>query len=186
MMISYVNCFNLEKEGRMINRKGQLKIQQMAFVLIAIMIFFALVAIFYFSIRLANLQESAGDLGEREAREVVRKLATSPEFGLLSKKDCDNCIDLDKLIVLKDRVAYQGFWNLDYLAVERIYPNGTGECTLGSYRDCSRTTIIEKTEDFGAVSETFVSLCYWGQGGGSGFVKCEIGRIYASGKGINE
>lgn len=33
------------------NNKGQIKIQQMAFVLVALMIFFALVSLFYFSVR---------------------------------------------------------------------------------------------------------------------------------------
>ena len=37
--------------------KGQMKIQQMAFVLVALMIFFAIVTLFYFSIRVQVLQK---------------------------------------------------------------------------------------------------------------------------------
>jgi hypothetical protein len=62
------------------NRKGQMKIQQMAFVLMAIVIFFALVSLFYFSIRIRSLQKSALSLREEEAKELIRKLAVTPEF----------------------------------------------------------------------------------------------------------
>jgi len=162
--------------------KGQLKIQQMAFVLVALMIFFALVSLFYFSIRVSNLEKSAVELREEEAKELVRKLAASPEFAWTAT-DCASCIDLDKVILLKNRKSYSGFWNLDYLAVERVYPSKQGECTRGSYPNCNSITIINKTGAFGTPAWSYVALCRH-EFAKSSYVRCELGRIFAAGKGI--
>lgn len=156
--------------------RGQFKIQQMAFVLVAIMIFFAIAALFYFSIRVENLRESAESLNEGEARELVRKLSGTPEF---SFSGCVNCVDLDKVLMLKERRSYEKFWELEFLRVEKVYPENEGECTRANYPACKTITITE-SENFGAPSSAFVSLCRWENEKG-GYFKCELGRIYASG-----
>ena len=158
-----------------------MKIQEMAFVLVAIMIFFALVAIVYFSILSGNLKKDAVALGEDEAKELVRKMASSPEFIL--NDQCANCIDTDKIIVLKDRKSYKSFWGLDYLAVEFIYPEREGECNRANYPNCKRITLVENGE-IGKASEAFVSLCRFEPGQDIGYEKCEMGRILVSGEGI--
>ena len=161
--------------------RGQMKIQQMAFVLVAIVIFFAMIGLFYFSIRISTMQKNVISLREEEAKELVKKLASTPEFSYA--QDCVNCIDFDKLIVLKEKESYKGFWNLDYLAVERIYPKKQGECTRANYPECDKITIIEKT-DYGIPAQAFIALCRWEEGAG-GYSKCELARLYAAGKSIN-
>ena len=99
--------------------KGQIKIQQMAFVLVALMIFLALVALIYISFRVENIKGDVEDLGDQEAKELARKLSGTPEFSFTAE-DCSNCIDLDKVLILKERKTYKDFWNLDYLQVERV------------------------------------------------------------------
>ena len=162
--------------------KGQLKIQQMAFVLVALIIFFAMVSLFYFSIRVSNIQKSAVSLSEDAAKELVRKLSGTPEFAWTAT-DCASCIDLDKVILLKNRKAYSGFWSLDYLAVERVYPSKEGECTKGNYPNCNKITIINKTLSYGSPAWAYVALCRQ-DFAKSAYVKCELGRIFAAGKGI--
>ncbi len=164
------------------SKRAQLKIQQMAFVLVAIIIFFAIVALLYFSISLSNLRRSASSLQEQEASELVRKLASTPEF--LTATDCSNCIDLDKVLLLKSRQSYKEFWNLDYLKIEKLYPkNEQLECEKSNYPDCSTITIIPN-EEFGSPKTAYVSLCRFEQAQG-GYTKCELGIIYASGKNLN-
>lgn len=160
--------------------KGQMKIQQMAFVLIAIMIFFTLVVLFYFAIRVQTLEKSAVGLREEGAKELVRKLASSPELSW--SRDCENCIDLDKAMMLKDRKSYEGFWKLDYLAIKKIYPENKENCTLSNYPDCGEIVLVDGRK--GIPSDAFVSLCRW-EGSGN-YEKCEIGRIFASGEPIVE
>jgi len=157
--------------------KGQMKIQQMAFVLIAIVIFFAMVAIVYFSIRVSDIRESAVLLREEEAKELVRKLAGTPEFMSI---ECANCIDLDKILILKGKKSYDEFWDLRYLAVEIIHPIREEECDNTNYPDCGRVTLVE-ADEIGVPYSAFVSVCRWDS---EGYTKCELGKVYASGEGI--
>jgi len=160
-----------------------MKIQEMAFVLVAIMIFFALIAMVYFSIRVNSLKQEAGDLRAQEAVEIVRKLSASPEFMFSAfSKECSSCIDLDKVIALKNRRDYQEFWSLDRLIIEKVYPNDAGECTLGNYPNCGRITLIDKNTSYTS-ERAYISLCHW-ENYKEGYVKCELGVISAAGKAI--
>lgn len=170
-------CANYSK-----NSRGQMKIQQMAFVLVAIIIFFALVSLFYFSVVTRNLKNTATSLQEDAAKETVRKLATSPEFEWTAT-DCASCIDFDKAILLKGDKKYSDFWGLDYLAIERVYPSGKGECTKASYPNCSMLTIVNKSSSYGSPASAYVALCREDYDKSS-YVRCELGRIYASGKNL--
>lgn len=164
---------------RMKRKKGQMKIQEMAFVLIAIVIFFAMVALVFFAIRLSSLKTDVATEKEEGARELARKLADIPEF---SWAECVGCVDADKVMALKDMPAYKKLWDLDYLVVERVYPNrSTVECTLANYPDCSTITLINVTKDYGTPSSAFVALCSYEPLKG-GYVKCELGRIRTAAK----
>ena len=160
------------------SKKGQMKIQQMAFVLVALMIFFVIVTLFYFSVRVKTLEQNANTLKEESTKELVRKLASSPELSW--SRGCDNCIDMDKAMLLKDRKSYVDFWNLDYLAIEKVYPKTSGDCTIATYPNCNKIIIVGT--NIGIPSDAFVSLCRLE--GNGGYEKCELGRIYATGKGI--
>jgi len=161
--------------------RGQLKIQQMAFVLVVLIIFFAIVSLIYFSISLKGLRQGAQNLEDDKAKELVRKLSSSPEF-VWNLNECSNCIDLDKVLLLRERKSYKEFWGLDFLQIEKVYPSENGECDKANYPNCGSITIIP-AEEFGSPASAFVSLCIWEREKG-GYVKCELGRIYASGKGI--
>jgi hypothetical protein len=162
-------------------KKAQMKIQEMAFVLIAIMIFFAMVALVYFAIRLSSMTENVQAEREASARELARKLADIPEF---SWAECSGCVDADKVLALKDRVSYRGLWDVDYLMVEKIYPNATNvECTIANYPNCRTITLVNKTKDFGVPASAFVALCSYDASKG-GYERCGLGKIYASAKAI--
>lgn len=168
--------------------KAQMKIQQMAFVLVALAIFFALAALLYFSFSLYNLRDTANTLADDEAREIVRKLSGAPELGFTSSTDCNSCIDLDKALLLKELAAagspYENFWNLDYLMVEKISNSGNQEeCTRFNYPNCKTITIINKNANFGSASKSFVALATWDEGAKR--YRYEFGRIHASGGKLN-
>ena len=159
--------------------KAQMKIQQMAFVLVALMIFFGMVALIYFSVQMRSLRGDVKSLQEEEAKELVRKLASTPEFSW-SSQNCPYCVDFDKAMVLSSRASYKGFWNLNYLKIEKVYPALQGECDRANYPDCSTITLINK-ENPGSPFTSYIALCHWEQEKG-GYTKCELGKIHASGK----
>lgn len=162
-------------------KKAQMKIQEMAFVLVAIMIFFGIVAIIYFKISTSGLQQNVESQRADQASQLVQKLASTPEFAFTAI-DCTNCIDMDKVMLLKGMKNYKSFWGLDFLQVEVLYPQQHGECTTANYPNCRTITIINNTQ--GIPSSAYVSLCRQEFDNGN-YVKCDLGRIYASGKSLN-
>ena len=172
------------------SKKAQMKIQQMAFMLVAVMIFFAMIALIYFSISLSNLKAKAEQLREDEVLELARQLAGTPEFAFTSSTDCVSCIDLDKVFYLKETEFTKRFWNLNYLMIERVYPNGftssmdETECTSDSYRtgNCNKITLIDGPEY--QTKTAFVALARWDPSlaSGTGGWRYELGRIHASPK----
>jgi len=77
--------------ARKLNKQGQMKIQQMAIMLLAVTLFFILVSIFILTFRLAGLKESSVLLEEKNAQLLVAKLANSPEFS------CGNAFGTGKI-----------------------------------------------------------------------------------------
>lgn len=172
------------------NRNGQIKIQQMAFVLVALMIFFGFASLIYFTFVLSDVTSGAETLKEREAKEIVQKISLSPELSFTGF-DCVNCIDLDKALILSERKQYEGFWNLNSLKIEKIYPSSEIEreitCSRGNYPKCNIIEIISGDRNSGGNREfwAYVPLCRWEQyESDNGYFKCEIGRVLASGDGI--
>lgn len=144
------------------NKKAQLKIQQMAFMLIAVMIFFAFVGMAFLSFQLSELRSSAGTLEEKNALLLVTKLSNSPEFscGKSFGNARANCIDSDKIMVLKENInKYENFWGVENIEIRKIYPPQTSEkeCTMENYPDCNIIKIRDSDE--GISFSNFVSLC---------------------------
>jgi hypothetical protein len=166
-----VGCFN--RGGR--SCKGQMKIQQMAFVLMAIFIFFAIVGLFYFSVSTGSFRSDVEKIREQEAIESVRKISGTPEFAW-TVYDCAACIDFDKILVLKEKASYKDFWKgVPYLKIERVYPRyESEECSRGVYPECNSITIIDSGRNT-ITHSSFVALCRYDSG--NGFDRCELGKV---------
>ena len=164
------------------NKNAQMKIQQMAFMLIAVTLFLVMAGMFILVIRFSSLQDTVELLEERNALLLVSKIADSPEFscGNAFGAARSNCIDTDKAMALIGRLRdYSGFWGVSGIEIRQIYPKDTEtgrECTLENYPECGKITIIDSGEGTGI--SNFVSLCRKEQGQDSlVYDKCELGRI---------
>ena len=167
--------------------KAQMKIQQTAFMLIALTIFFVLVALFVLSIRVANLKQEAESLKEETARNLLGKIANSPEFscGTSFGDQMTNCVDFDKLLILKSKSAeYKNFWGLSQLEVIRLDPSLQGECFSGNYPDCKTLSLFQDSEE-GIYLETFISLCRRDSYQEEPYDKCEVAKMLISYETIN-
>lgn len=155
--------------------KGQFKIQQMVFILVAIVILFGIVSVFFVSIRFGSLKSDVESIRKEAVFTQVRKIVGTPEFSWISSDSCASCVDLDKVFLLKDRNSYKGFWNdVSLLQIKRVYPlYETQECTKESYPRCNSVSLIEDG-DFESY-ETFVSLCRFDPE--SLQSKCELGKV---------
>ena len=166
----------------MTQKKAQLKIQQMAFMLIAITLFFVLVGMFVLKIQLSELRNTASILEEKNALLLVTKLANSPEFscGEAFGNIRTNCIDADKVMMLREKISkYEGFWDVENIEIRKIYPVlNDKECTLENYPDCNIIKIREGK--ITAEHSNFVSLCRKESFEGETENKCEIAKLMVS------
>ncbi len=164
--------------------RGQLKIQQMAFMLIALTLFFVLVGMFIIVVKFSSLKESATELQNKETLLLVTKLANSPEFscGESFGTGRTNCVDADKLMALKENSeVYLDFWGVSNIEVRKIYPPQTKEieCNNANYPNCNLIRIKEG-EVRGFYNSNFVSLCRKEQNENSVETKCEMARLLVS------
>lgn len=161
-----------------LSSKGQLKIQQLAFVLVAFVILFGLAALFFLSVKFAGVRGDVDSLRHERAQELVQKLATTPEFSW-TVEDCTSCVDLDKVLALKNQSGlYQSFWGEEVilLRVQQIYPRAARdeECTSVTYPSCSRITLIDRGTGY-STDEAFVALCRLE--GQPVHTRCTLGKI---------
>jgi len=163
------------------NKRAQFKIQQMAFMIIAVIIFFALVGIFVLAFRLSSIKETANLLEQQNAMLLVSKMANSPEFscGDAYGGTRINCVDFDKAIILKQNMAkYRNFWGVSNIEIRKTSGlMGEVSCSLGNYPNCNVIRLIENSSS-GYDYSNFVSLC-WKEKTESGslYDKCEIAKL---------
>nr|AQS28255.1 hypothetical protein [uncultured archaeon]AQS28835.1 hypothetical protein [uncultured archaeon]AQS29022.1 hypothetical protein [uncultured archaeon] len=166
------------------SKKAQMKIQQMAFMLVAVMIFFAMVAIVYFTITSSKLRDTADDLREEEAKELARQMAGTPEL-MFSKQASpySSSVDFDKAFALSKMNVYKNkYWNLDYLMIEKVYPSSINEdCTSGNYPDCRYLILIDNTRgNYTGTQTAPVAIVWWDPKLESiGNYRFQLGRIHA-------
>lgn len=155
------------------NKKAQLKIQEMSFMLLALVLFFILVALFWLSYQYRQIHQSATQLEEKSAILALNKLAESPELtcGPL-------CVDSDKLMAVKVDKEYPNFWGFTSLEVRKIYPENNSDinCVIGKYPDCGIFSIFNKNKQETKTS-TFVALCRWEKDENGISKKCELAKL---------
>ena len=164
----------LRKKDKRTSKKGQFKIQQMAFMLLAVFLFFILAGLFWLALQSRNLQRQAVQLQEEQAILMAEFLSSASEFSCGSY-----CIDTDKIMILMNRQAYQEFWPVSYIKIRKLYPKQDDkECNKGNYPNCNIYNIYENKEIKSDMSVgSFVALCRYEQVEGYPTRVCELGRF---------
>ncbi len=181
-------------------KSGQMKIQQMSFMLLGVFLFFALVGMIILTVKFSDLKQSATDLKEQNALLLVTKLANSPEFscGEVFGTQKTDCIDWDKVMILKENInKYSGFWGVSNIEIRRVYPENkeiecrtnadcasdicvrgecTVECTQLNYPKCNLITLIDKPS-LGYSKSNFVALCRKEKYNEEIVNKCEMAKL---------
>jgi hypothetical protein len=158
------------KTAELGKKKGQLKIQQMSFMLMAVTLFFILVGMLVLVVRLSGLKETARELEEKSSLLLVSKLANSPEFSCGNAFGAKvNCVDLDKITNLKGKGEYENFWDVAYIEIRTLYP-----------KEEVITVFSRNVKTLPAVSN-FVTICRKESIGTSNFYdKCELAKLIVS------
>ena len=142
-------------------KKGQMKIQQMAFMLMAVTLFFVLAGLFVFSILFSNIKTSAKNLEQENTILLVSKIANSPEFSCETAFGGNrlSCIDADKAMALSNNInKYKNFWGVEEIEIRKIYPPTDLPCTWANYPKCGKIEVLS-SENGGTGISNFVALC---------------------------
>ena len=179
---SYSRIFKLTKHGfpmviKKKSKQGQMKIMEMSFMIIGLVVFFVIVGMFVLLITTSSFRQKANEAKQENAILLVSKIADSPEFS------CGEtlCVDTDKLIVLKNSSAYRSYWaDISGLVVKRIYPetNKGVECYLVNYPQCDTYTIMPPKGNV-SLQSSYVNLCRREYKNGYPYEQCELGKIIA-------
>jgi hypothetical protein len=135
----------LKKKGR----KAQLKIQETAFMLLALIFLFALLFIFYSNYEVRQVYSAKNLALKERAISLLDKFVAMPEFSCLE----GGCIDEDKLIAIRNLTTYGDLWRgVSRIQVVRIYPSkqiitvyqkGTPELTYSAFVPLCKTIYSE-------------------------------------------
>jgi hypothetical protein len=165
-----------------LGKKGQMKINQMLFMLLAVTFLFVLVGVFFLAIRLSTLKQTATTMGQQGAMLLVSKLANSPEFSCENAFGAKtNCIDFEKVMALKDMEEYSDFWGVTKIEIRKIFPNeGDVLCSGTNYPDCGIIKVLDKNINSLPPSSNFVSLCRKEISERIIYDKCELALLMVS------
>ena len=166
MKMMKIRNFQHAKNGApFLSNKGQIKIQETAFVLLAIAVLAVLLFIFYSRFQISNIQTAVQAVNQETAKSMLERIAAMPELrcsGIAGENAL--CIDKDKASILSKATGYEKFWqNVAKIELVQIYP------------ESPRITIYSGKAGNSTYS-TFVNLCsqkaeVW---------SCAIGKVLIS------
>ena len=164
------------------SKKGQLKIQEMAFMLVAVVLFFALVGLFVFSLLFSNVREEATRIAEERTLSAVSSIADTPELSCVASKS--NCIDGDKLIGFVDNKVYSRFWPFSSLKIIKYSgfekdENELITCSKENYPDCDLFVVYDKKVTGERAVASFAAFCRKEYENGYVYDHCELAKIIA-------
>ena len=159
---------------------GQMKIQQTAFMLIAITLLFIFAGIFVLSISFSNLKDAREQIDEENALSLTLSLSSYPEFscGESFGRDRSFCIDGDKFMAIKkvSEKEYSDFWKISGIEIRKMYNESEILCTDMNYPNCGILRLFSDSY-VGSDKSAFVTLCHKEKFEGTFYDKCELAKI---------
>lgn len=160
----------------MVNNKAQMKIMQMAFMLVAVFFFFTLVGLFFLNIQLKDVKGSAAQLQREQAISSLSVIADMPELSYKSGETMT--LDEDKLRIMSGGFSehYAEFWPVASVAAYKLWPVST-ELKPCPGLDCNYYDIYDNEQSNTRTYSTYVSICKKVKESGFVYDRCEIGKL---------
>ena len=160
----------------MVIKKGQLQIQQLAFMIVAIFLFFIIVGLFFLNVSMGNIKGSAQDLKTQKAISFLSTIPPMTEFN----GGCSNCVDKDKLKAFAYfSEEYKQFFPLDSLRAIRVYPKPLNFSFSEEIACPSSECLVLFNSTTSEIVEysIFVPVCETSKRTGVVFTSCEIWKL---------
>jgi hypothetical protein len=131
VIADYFNYGGKNKNKKMIkNKKGQMKIQEMAFVLLAVVFLFALLFLFFARFQFVQMNERAEEVREARTITMLRVVSSMPElrcsrsFGSTTEVYCIDKDKLDAFSITHIKNKYTSIWQSSHISevvIEEVY-----------------------------------------------------------------
>ena len=151
--------------------RAQLKIQQMAFMLVALFIFFLLAGIFFLQINFGQLKKRAYELKKQEIFSLLEVVANLPE--LRCGEGRSYCVDEYKVMAWDK--SYEEFLPIGSLKIFKIFPKNQKPIKCPAPH-CNYYELINKNQsaqEYGA----YITLCRTEKKLNNVYEKCEIAKL---------
>jgi len=138
------------------NRKGDVRMQEMAFVLLAIVLLAAIVFVFSMKLQSSSLKSEAEQLSQKRTLSLRDKIAAMPEL----KCARISGIDQDKAEILGRYGLKDQFQGLSAARIVRVYPSGEDISLYNSGKpgNYSQSTFVNLCRQE-AIGENFAYNC---------------------------
>lgn len=158
-----------------LNKKADMKIQQMTFMILFVFIFFSVAGLFFVSIQSARMTQAYNLLQKETAISSIQTIANMPELNCEPSRSF--CVDEDKLMVFAGRSgSYGDFWPVASIKVRKAYPKSTKDIKCPA-ANCTYYEIYNSQQKNIQEYGIFVSICKKLREGGVIQEECEIGRL---------
>jgi len=156
--------------------RGQMKIQQMAFMIMAVFFFFILVGLFFLGISFRDVGQSAQQLQKEQVLSSLEVIADMPEFNYDS--GASMTLDEDKLRVMSGNFseAYRDFWPVASIRVYKVYPRPESFIKCPAV-GCNYFEVFDSGQKSVQTYSTYVSVCRKVRESGYTYDKCEAGKM---------
>lgn len=148
----------------------------MAFMIVAVFIFFLLAGLFFLRIQVADTAKIAGDLKREEAISSIKVIADMPELAYDSSDTMT--LDSDKLSIMITNFSesYEDFWPVASIEVYKVYPKFEEVIECPAPR-CNYYKIYDNGQKSTEKMASFISICKGQRISGTFYETCEIGKI---------
>ncbi len=160
---------------------SQMRIQQMAFMIVAVLFFFVLVGLGYVGYQTKTLKSNYLDLQKEAAISSLQVLTDMPELTCGSL-----CLDEDKLQVMTGKSReYKDIWGVSSIKVVKVYPAFTNMIKCPNL-NCNYYDVYDSGLKQTKQYSTFVSLCKKIKDNDYIYDKCEIAKLLVGVKVLGE
>jgi len=155
------------------NKRGQWKIQQMVFMILAVFIFFILVGLFFLTWTSRDVRNSYEELEKEQAISSLKVITDMTEFNCGSRESL--CVDKDKLRIMRGNLSlnYADFFEVE--SIEFYVLGNSSESFL----------IYDSGQSQQKKYSTYVSVCEKDSLSGYVYDKCEVGKVLVGVKLVN-
>jgi len=160
----------------MVTKKAQYRIQQMVFMIVALLFFFILVGIFIVGYQFRSVKVNFADLQKEQAISFLDVMRSMPEFGYSSQDSSskDLCLDLDKIEVISSRIS--NFSDLLPVASIEVIKGGGTRITCPK-ENCNSYLIYNAQQDDIEKYETSICLCRKLSENSYAYDRCDMGKL---------